>query len=46
MGVAEMRQIAGWMDRVISDPQDDTADTVDAEGKELTSRFPAPGITR
>jgi glycine hydroxymethyltransferase len=46
MGVAEMRQIAGWMDRVISDPQDDTADKVYAEVKELTSRFPAPGITR
>src|SRR3954447_26633590 len=46
MGMAEMRQIGAWMDRVISRPTDDNADQVLAEVRELPSRFPAPGITR
>lgn len=44
MGAAEMKQIVAWMDRVISSPTDETAAKVLAEVKELTSRFPAPGI--
>ncbi len=46
MGVAEMRQIGAWMDRVISKPTEETADQVFAEVREVTGRFPAPGITR
>jgi glycine hydroxymethyltransferase len=46
MGPAEMKQIATWMDRVISSPTDETAEQVFAELRELTSRFPAPGIAR
>jgi glycine hydroxymethyltransferase len=46
MGVAEMRQIATWMDRVIAQPTDDVADQVLGEVRELTGRFPAPGIAR
>jgi len=46
MGVAEAKQIAIWMDRVISNPSDDNAEKVFAEVRELTSKFPAPGITR
>ena len=46
MGPAEMKQIATWMDRVISSPTDETAEKVLAEVRELTGRFPAPGITR
>jgi glycine hydroxymethyltransferase len=45
MGDAEMRQIGAWMDRVISDPSDQTAEKVLAEVRELTRRFPAPGIS-
>jgi glycine hydroxymethyltransferase len=44
MGPAEMKQIATWMDRVISNPSDDNAATIEAEVRELTKRFPAPGI--
>jgi glycine hydroxymethyltransferase len=46
MGVTEMRQIAAWMDRVISQPTDENADKVLEEVRELTGRYPAPGITR
>jgi glycine hydroxymethyltransferase len=46
MGVPEMQQLAAWMDRVISQPTDDTVDKVFLEVRELTGRFPAPGITR
>ncbi len=45
MGEAEMKQIAAWMDRVVSDPTDETAAKVLGEVRELTRRFPAPGIS-
>jgi glycine hydroxymethyltransferase len=41
----EMKQIAAWMDRVISNPGDDTAEQVRGEVRELTKKFPAPGIS-
>ena len=44
MGPTEMKQIAAWMDRVISNPSDENAAKVAAEVLELTKRFPAPGI--
>jgi glycine hydroxymethyltransferase len=44
MGEAEMKQIAAWLDRVVSKPDDETAAKVCAEVLELTRRFPAPGI--
>jgi glycine/serine hydroxymethyltransferase len=40
-----MKQIAAWMDRVISNPSDENAARVAVEVRELTSRFPAPGIS-
>ncbi len=40
----EMKQIAAWMDRVISNPTDDVADKVRAEVEALCAKFPAPGI--
>jgi glycine hydroxymethyltransferase len=46
MGVAEMKQIVAWMDRVIGNPSDDNAERVLAEVRDLTSRFPAPGLSR
>ncbi len=45
MGEAEMKQIAAWMDRVISDPTDETAAQVLGQVRELTRKFPAPGIS-
>ena len=45
MGVAEMGQIAAWMDRVITSPTDDVAEKVFGEVRELTRKFPAPGIS-
>ncbi|HVY40291.1 MAG TPA: serine hydroxymethyltransferase [Polyangia bacterium] len=45
MGEAEMKQIAAWMDRVVSDPTDETAAKVLGEVHELTRKFPAPGIS-
>ena len=45
MGEPEMRQIAAWMDRVISNPSDENAEKVLAEVRELTRKFPAPGIS-
>jgi glycine hydroxymethyltransferase len=41
----EMKLIAGWIDRVISDPSDDNAAKVRGEVLEVTKRFPAPGIS-
>jgi glycine hydroxymethyltransferase len=43
-GPAECKQIAVWMDRVISNPTDDNCEKVLGEVRELTRRFPAPGI--
>ncbi|HVR62932.1 MAG TPA: serine hydroxymethyltransferase [Polyangia bacterium] len=45
MREGEMRQIAAWIDRVIASPHDDTAEKVRAEVRELTRKFPAPGIS-
>ena len=46
MGDAEMKQIAAWMDRVVSNPGDEAALTAIAgEVRELTRKFPAPGIS-
>jgi glycine hydroxymethyltransferase len=45
MGESEMRQIAAWMDRVISNPSDENAAKVRGEVLELTRKFPAPGIS-
>ncbi len=45
MGAPEMRQIVTWMDRVISDPSDENAAKVLGEVRELTRKFPAPGIS-
>jgi glycine hydroxymethyltransferase len=45
MGLAEMGQIAAWMDRVISSPTDDVAEKVFGEVREVTRKFPAPGIS-
>jgi glycine hydroxymethyltransferase len=51
MGVREMRQIGAWIDEVVAavakndeDVVTSTADRVEAEVKEMTSDFPAPGI--
>jgi glycine hydroxymethyltransferase len=45
MGDPEMKLIAAWMDRVISNPTDEgVADKVRAEVKDLCAKFPAPGI--
>ena len=45
MGEPEMRQIAAWMDRVITNPTDENATKVRSEVLELTRKFPAPGIS-
>jgi glycine hydroxymethyltransferase len=44
MGEAEMKLIAGWIDRVVGKPDDETAAKVLAEVLEVTRKFPAPGI--
>ena len=42
----EMRQIAAWMDRVVSAPEDEAvAAQVKGEVRELCRGFPAPGIS-
>jgi glycine hydroxymethyltransferase len=46
MGPAEMKLIADWMDRIIRQPTDENAEKVFAEVREVTARFPAPGLTR
>ncbi len=45
MGEPEMRQIAAWMDRIITNPTDENATKVRSEVLELTRKFPAPGIS-
>jgi glycine hydroxymethyltransferase len=45
MGEAEMRQIAAWMDAVITSPTDAVAEKVFGEVREMTRKFPAPGIS-
>jgi glycine hydroxymethyltransferase len=45
MGPTEMKQIVAWMDRVMSDPSDENTARVATEVRELTGRFPAPGIS-
>jgi glycine hydroxymethyltransferase len=45
MGEPEMRQIAAWMDRIITNPTDDNAAKVRNEVLEVTRKFPAPGIS-
>jgi glycine hydroxymethyltransferase len=44
MGETEMKLIAGWIDRVVGKPDDETAAKVLAEVLEVTRKFPAPGI--
>jgi glycine hydroxymethyltransferase len=45
MKEAEMRQVAAWMDEVIAAPSDEeVADRVRAQVRELCRAFPAPGI--
>jgi glycine hydroxymethyltransferase len=45
MGAPEMKQIASWMDQIISNPTDDNADKVRLAVHELCAKFPAPGIS-
>jgi glycine hydroxymethyltransferase len=45
MGPTEMKQVVAWMDRVMSNPSEENAAQVAAEVRELTKRFPAPGIS-
>jgi glycine hydroxymethyltransferase len=45
MGEPEMRQIAKWIERVVANPTDETAEKVLGEVRELTRKFPAPGIS-
>jgi glycine hydroxymethyltransferase len=45
MGSPEMKLIAGWMDKVISNPTDENADQVRADVRALCAKFPAPGIS-
>jgi glycine hydroxymethyltransferase len=45
MGIAEMKQLAAWIDRVVAKHTDESVvTTVAAEVKELCSKFPAPGL--
>jgi glycine hydroxymethyltransferase len=45
MKEAEMKQIAAWMDRVVSAPADTAAhEKIAGEVRELCAKFPAPGI--
>lgn len=44
MKEAEARQIAAWIDRIVTQPTDETAARVLAEILEMTKKFPAPGI--
>jgi glycine hydroxymethyltransferase len=45
LGTGEVRQVAAWIDRVVGSPTDDTAAQVLAEVREMTRKFPAPGIS-
>ena len=40
----EARQIARWIDRVVSSPTDEVVTAVLGEVREMTKKFPAPGI--
>ena len=45
MGTQDMGRIAGWIDQVVSAPDDDAlAERIAAEIAELCRQFPAPGI--
>lgn len=44
MKETEARQIAAWIDRIVTQPTDETAAQVLAEVLEMTKKFPAPGI--
>jgi glycine hydroxymethyltransferase len=44
MREAEARQVAVWIDRVVSQPTEEVAERVLGEVRELTSKFAAPGI--
>jgi glycine hydroxymethyltransferase len=44
MKEAEARQVAIWIDRVLGSPTEDVAERVLGEVRELTRKFPAPGI--
>ena len=45
MGLAEMKQLAGWMDSVANKPDDTAnADRIKGEIRELCQAFPAPGL--
>jgi glycine hydroxymethyltransferase len=44
MKEAEAKQVAGWIDQVIRQPTDEVIERVFAEVRELTKKFPAPGI--
>ena len=45
MGESEMKQIAAWMDRIVGSPDEATSAAVLGEVRELTRKFPAPGIS-
>jgi glycine hydroxymethyltransferase len=46
MGPDQMRLIAGWIDRIVSAPEDpDLAARTKAEIRELAKAYPAPGIS-
>ena len=45
MGVGEMEQLAGWMDRVVKAPTDEALlASIAKEVKEVCDKFPAPGL--
>lgn len=45
MGVAEMKQLADWIDRVVAAPTDEALQkTIAGEVRELCAKFPAPGL--
>jgi glycine hydroxymethyltransferase len=47
MGVAEMRQVAAWLDEVAQHPDDEAViKRVAGEVRELCAGFPAPGLPR
>ncbi len=46
MGEAEMDALAGWMDEIVTSPEDETLQTrVRGEVKTLCDAFPAPGLS-
>ncbi len=45
MGPGEMEQLAGWMDRIVKAPTDETLlASIAKEVKEVCDKFPAPGL--